>query len=203
MVYFDKEKGEFVWQHSCFFMHSASFDTIEFGDSPQKVQACQTYYNLVKTTNSPYTLVNYIEGKKYTWTGKEEVLFTLNEKDAPVNWDIVIAVLMRFHEEGKLTKKYQHAFIFKLLKQKECGEGCEEMTMDDYLEKLKHLDKELFKLPTNSKVMSKYLPLHDKIAVWSMKEGDLHEAQEFAYSFVEDYYKTIQEVRKKSSVKVD
>ena len=208
MFYFDKEKGEYVWLH---FTHdtknsvyqyenttsprlSVSFIsiecrsvTIDINDSPEAVKTCKDFYALAKTTKSPYTLKDYQKGKKYLWTGFKEIEKNLSAEEIPVDWDIVIAVLMALIERGKITKKYQHAYIFKLLKQKECGTGCEKMTMDDYLEKLKNLDKTFYKIPTNNKIISKYIPFNDIISNWSVKEGYLQEAQKFAYSFVEIY----------------
>ena len=207
MIYFDKEKGEYVWLYAklghidpstkcitptetahCLLLVSCSSTTIENIDPPQTVKTCEDYYALVKTTKTPFTLRNCQKGKKYFWTGNREIEQNLTDEEIPVNWDIVIAVLMTLQEKGKITHKYQHAYIYKLLKQKSCGTGCENMTMNDYLEKLNNLDKTLYKIPINNRTISKYIPAHDNISDWKMEEGDLQEAQEFAFSFVEEYY---------------
>lgn len=207
MIYFDKEKGEFVWFHltsntidfsdnnttisqtsTCLFLFNSSSATIEKKDPPETVKKCEVFYDLVKTTKTPFTLRHFKKGKKYLWTGYREIELNLTNEEIPVNWDIVIAVLMTLRERGEITSKYQHAYIFKLLKQKDCGTGCEKMTMDDYLEKLNGLDKTQYKIPISNKIISKYIPTHDAISDWSVKEGDLQEAQEFAFSFVKEYY---------------
>ena len=115
MIYFDEKKGEYVWLSfnskpvnssdyetaHCLVMFSSSSATIEKIDPPKIVKTCEDYYALVKTTKTPFILRNCQKSKKYLWTGNKEIEQNLTDEEIPVNWDIVIAVLMRLQERGK------------------------------------------------------------------------------------------------------
>ena len=164
---------------------------LEVSDSPDTEKKCKDYYELAKTTKTPFVFYNCKEKKKYYWTGESEFFKPLDIKDVPANWDIVICALMNFQQTGLLRHKHQHAYIYKLLKQKELGPGCEELTMEDYLEKLHNLDNKQYYIPSVQSI-SKYIPLHDTIDKWTLSYGDLKKAQKFALSFVEEYYKLLE-----------
>lgn len=164
---------------------------LEESDSLDTEKTCKDFYELAKTTKTPFVFYNGKEKRKYYWTGEHEFIKTLDIKEVPVNWDIVICVLMNFQQTGLLRHKHQHAYIYKLLKQKELGPGCEEMTMEEYLVKLDNLDNKQYYIPSLQSI-SKYIPLHDSIDKWKLNYGNLKKAREFAFSFVEEYYKLIE-----------
>jgi hypothetical protein len=211
MVYFDKEKGKWVWlrffermpetTHSAPYLFSKktltahcllliSYPTYPIDKEDDKEAEERANYLYEQTKPYKAELLNFKTGKRKFWNGKTEITSNISQLEK-VNIDILVESLRLLAQD---KQKIYHVCVLKLLNQGDLGTGYEDLTPDHYKELM---PIEVFGNIGRSQLYDK-MPKNEKIDDWDFdyKKNNATKTRkfkEFAHRLVNLYYELIKE----------
>ena len=173
--------------HCCFFCKSIEMKLIVTDDeSHAKAGKDAVEYRLCKKDGHPCEWLNMINGNHLYFDGKEEHDLNVFKRQQPVDFDIVIEVIRQFKAEGVFgkRKKYQIAFVLKMLNVGYLGTGYENHVPDKFISKIKDV------LSIGRTILYANLPRKGgHVSQWDLSKKKKARAKNFVDTFQERYDK--------------